>query len=90
MERKVDRRVDLLHTLAAGHACPVCGRERAGGHKLGRKGKGAESLKQANDEVTRLVERKVLSQTLHNSQRKKKQKEKKSARHVGRRRTAST
>ena len=64
MKRKVDRREDLLHTLAAGHAHPVFGRERAGRHKLGREAEGAESLQQAYDEVASLIERKVLSQTL--------------------------
>ncbi len=64
MDRKVDRRMNLLHALAARHAHPVCGRERPSGHKLGREAEGAESLQQAHDEVCRLVERKVLSQTL--------------------------
>jgi len=64
MHGKVDRRVDLLDALAARHARPMSGRQRARGHKLGREAESLEPLQEANNKVARLVQREFPSQTL--------------------------
>jgi len=64
MHGKVDRRVDLLDALAARHAHPMSGRQRARGHKLGREAESLEPLQEANNKVARLVQREFPSETL--------------------------
>ena len=64
MHSKVDRRVDLLNSLATWHARPMSGRQRTRGHKIGCEAESLEPLQKANNKVARLVEREFLSQTL--------------------------
>jgi len=98
MHRKVDRRMYLLNALAARHTRPVSRWQRTGGHKLGREAETLKPLQKAHNKEPRLVQRKLLSETLQqasnqpvvNTKKGKACRKEENSRYAGRRRTAST